>query len=204
MSPPLVFIDAETTGLRSPWLPGGRRAWEIAVIVRSPAKEGGHRDDEFSYMVADVDLRDADPFALRVGRFHDRFGTGRMVEERTLARRLYELIKPGTHIVGAVPDFDVQSLAEMFYRHGLPWVAHYHLIDVEALAIGYLRGRHAELATWIDPQSIETVMPGLPWKSADVSRACGVEPASDEERHTALGDARWALRLYDAITGGGA
>lgn len=42
---------------------------------------------------------------------------------------------------------------------------------------------------------------GLPWKSDDLSRACGVEPPTEDERHTALGDARWVMRLYDAITG---
>lgn len=41
-----------------------------------------------------------------------------------------------------------------------------------------------------------------PWRSDDLSRTCGVEPPSDDERHTALGDARWALRWYDAMTGG--
>lgn len=30
----------------------------------------------------------------------------------------------------------------------------------------------------------------------------GVQPPSEQDRHTALGDALWAQRLYDAITGG--
>jgi hypothetical protein len=35
-----------------------------------------------------------------------------------------------------------------------------------------------------------------------LSRACGVEPPTTE-RHTAMGDVRWAIALYDAISGGG-
>lgn len=41
-------------------------------------------------------------------------------------------------------------------------------------------------------------------RSDDLSRACGVEPPSEEERHTALGDARWVQRWYDHILGGAA
>ncbi|WP_418345243.1 hypothetical protein [Rhodococcus pyridinivorans] len=39
-------------------------------------------------------------------------------------------------------------------------------------------------------------------RSDDLSRACGVEPPTEEERHTALGDARWVKSWYDHIIGG--
>lgn len=42
-----------------------------------------------------------------------------------------------------------------------------------------------------------------PWKSEDLSRRVGVEPPGEDERHTALGDARWAERIYNAIMDGG-
>lgn len=41
-------------------------------------------------------------------------------------------------------------------------------------------------------------------RSDDLSRACGVEPPAEDERHTALGDARWVKRWYDHIVGGAA
>lgn len=41
-------------------------------------------------------------------------------------------------------------------------------------------------------------------RSDDLSRACGVEPPTEEERHTALGDARWVQRWYDHIIGSAA
>jgi hypothetical protein len=40
-----------------------------------------------------------------------------------------------------------------------------------------------------------------PWDSEVLSRAVGVDPNA-YERHTALGDARWARDIYDAVTGG--
>lgn len=40
-----------------------------------------------------------------------------------------------------------------------------------------------------------------PWNSNDMSRAVGVEP-DDFDRHTALGDARWAKAIYEAVMGG--
>ena len=43
--------------------------------------------------------------------------------------------------------------------------------------------------------------PALPWDSDEISRVVGVDP-DDFDRHTALGDARWARAIYDAITGG--
>jgi hypothetical protein len=57
---------------------------------------------------------------------------------------------------------------------------HYHLIDVEALIAGRL-----------------AIAP--PWKSDDLSRAIGVEPPSDQDRHTAIGDARWVKQMYEAV-----
>ena len=41
----------------------------------------------------------------------------------------------------------------------------------------------------------------LPWRSDDLSAALGVEAVSPEERHTAMGDALWAKRIYDRVVG---
>jgi hypothetical protein len=68
---------------------------------------------------------------------------------------------------------------------------HYHLIDVEALAVGYLAGRGS--ADLFHPSA-------LPWKSDDLSAALGIT-VRDEDRHTALGDAKWARAIYDAVMG---
>lgn len=207
MNAPLAFVDTETTGVHP-----GRRAWEIAIIRREP--DG--TETTLHVFVADVDLSEADPFGLKVGRFYERhpafartpevaaaIAHGRALglevpkdepclDEDDLAP-MVERMTRGAHLVGAVPNFDAEVFAAMLRRHRLTPAWHYHLIDVEALAVGYLAGRRPFDGS--DPVA-------LPWSSDALSRACGVEPAGDDERHTALGDAKWAMRLYDAIVGG--
>jgi hypothetical protein len=195
---PLCFLDTETTGVHP-----GRQVWEIAMIRRDDSGE-----TEASFFV-DVDLSAADPFGLSVGRFYERHPHGQYLSGRsntpggksitdeplTVIDAAHEVARMthGAHIVGIVPNFDTETLDPLLRAHGLIPAWHYHLIDVEAMAVGYLRGRGWEDIT----DAID-----VPWRSDDLSRACGVEPPSDDERHTALGDARWAQRWYDAITGG--
>ena len=205
---PLAFVDTETTGVHP-----GRRAWEVGIIRREP--DG--TEETLHAFVIDVDLTHADPFGLKVGRFYDRHpaynddadraliddpwrgqrflelpGGARILYEQDTAVRVERMTR-GAHLVGAVPNFDAETFADMLRRHHLTPAWHYHLIDVEALAVGWIHGSGRV------PNIEHQLGVTLPWKSDDLSRACGVEPASDDERHTALGDARWAQRLYDAI-----
>lgn len=192
----LAFVDTETTGLHP-----GRRAWDVAVIRR---EEDGS-EQTLSTFVGDVDLSNADLMGLQIGRFYERHPsfTGGRARDMYASDSTYgefwvaeqvERLTRGAHIVGCVPNFDTEVFADMLRRHQLAPSWHYHLIDVEALAVGYLCGLAAE-----NPGGGISGSVMLPWRSDDLSRACGVEPPSDEERHTALGDARWAMRLYDAI-----
>jgi hypothetical protein len=71
--------------------------------------------------------------------------------------------------------------ARLLHRNGVLHRWHYHLVDVEALAAGSLG---------IEP----------PWKSDDLAAALDITVAG-EDRHTALGDARWARAIYDAVMG---
>ncbi len=59
MSRPIVFLDTETTSLRP-----DREAWEVAIIRRD-----GEGFTEFECFVGDLDLLNADPKSLLVGRF---------------------------------------------------------------------------------------------------------------------------------------
>lgn len=215
MTAPLCFLDTETDGVHP-----GRKVWEVAAIRRDA--DGERPLNVF----VEIDLSTADPFGLRVGRFHERHPLGRhvagatdgllptpsndhlgwrsadapraprYVTERAAAYAVARWTH-GAHIVGAVPNFDTEVLAGLLRAHGLTPAWHYHLIDVEALAVGWVHGSGPAA-----PDSPAGTGVALPWKSDDLSRLCGVEPASDEERHTAMGDAEWAMRLYDAITGG--
>jgi hypothetical protein len=200
---PLVFVDTETDGVHP-----GRKVWEVAMVRRDASGESA------ASFYVEIDLSTADPFGLRVGRFYERHPLGlwlsgsgayedrpepddedtEYVSTREAAYWVARLTH-GAHLVGAVPNFDAETLNRLLRQQGLIPGWHYHLIDVEALAVGYL---HGQLTV---PTRLPISELTLPWDSDELSRACGVEPPGEEERHTALGDARWAMRLYDAITG---
>ena len=60
----------------------------------------------------------------------------------------------------------------------------------EALAVGYLAGSDENLRPNVRP----------PWKSDQLTEALGIV-VDDMDKHTALGDARWAKALYEAVMG---
>lgn len=184
-APPLVFIDVETTGLH----PDRARIWEIAMIVRGV--ESVDRDHRVVIDTCDLELQDADPAALTISGFYDRHpgvapdavGLG---EIESAAARMVALITAGATLVGVNPAFDADLLGRMLRRHGLAPGWHHHLIDMTAVARGWLSSAH------VDP-------PQLQASSYDLSRACGVTPPGPGEAHTALGDAEWVRRWYDHI-----
>ncbi len=181
----LAFLDTETTSLRP-----DRRAWEVGLILRRP----GEQDEEHHWFIdlEDLDLPNADLFSLRIGGFYDRHPdagpkqNGRSDYEATVAVEL-EVLTRGAHIIGGVPNFDTEVLDGMLRRHNRCPAWHYHLQDAETLIVGYLCGQGKPV-------------PDLPWNSEALSRSIGVDPPSEVERHTALGDARWAARIWDAVT----
>ena len=156
----ICFVDTETTSLQP-----GRRAWEIAVITRDP----GAADREWSVFVtaADLDLGNADPASLRVGRFHERHpeygAAGGQAVAEAVALAEAERLTRGAHLVGAVPGFDAEVLAARMRAHGICPAWHYHLQDFETLIAGYLRGAGQPV-------------PPLPWRSDELSRLAGAEP----------------------------
>ena len=77
--------------------------------------------------------------------------------------------------------------------HGFEPGWHYHLIDVENLAVGYLAGRGDNPA----PDAIGRHV-SLPWDSNALSLAVGVDP-DRFARHTAMGDVLWAKAIYDTV-----
>jgi|SRR5450755_2075604 len=198
----LVFIDTETTSLRH-----DRRAWEIGAIAR----RSGHEDVEHTWLIDadDLDLGNADVMSLRIGRFHERHPQARMddsafrsVQDEIDVMREVEAVTRGAHLVGAVVSFDADVLGQRMRANGICPSWHYHLIDVEALAAGYVAGKADGRDDW-RPQDVaaEKALVRPPWKSDALMQLIDVKPAGDEDRHTALGDARWAMRVYDAVMG---
>lgn len=179
----LVFLDTETTGLRP-----DRRVWDLALITRRP----GEADQEWQRFVGaeDLDLANADPFGLKVGKFYDRhpqmnatgedpfLAYGQMTTEAGAMWELEGMTRDAI-IVGAVVNFDTEVLDRRMRHHGLLPSWRYHLVDVETLAAGQL---------------------GLtpPWNFDGILERYGLS-YSPEDRHTALGDARMVRDLYDAV-----
>ena len=172
----IVFLDTETLGLdiTDP-------IWEVAAIRREPdgteTRHHWHVGGEFGQPFAPaLDF----PERFRAD-FDRRYGFGQAVEPRAyVARQLELLFHDRPHIVGAVPNFDTERIARQLGVDG--W--HYHLIDIENLAVGYLAGRG-------------TILPP-PWNSDDLSRAVGIDPGQFR-RHEAMADAEWARAIYDHI-----
>lgn len=220
MTVPIVAIDCETTGLHV-----DKQVWEVAMIRRD---ETGER--ELLMQVRDVDLSNADGYGLKVGGFYDRhaqyrrggrFGldpdAGRPLNikpESDVAKAVEEWTR-GAHLIGVNPAFDAGSLDPMLRRHGLLPAWSYHLVDVAVMALGFLNGtcegavieRRARMRNLEDlgvanlPPMPEIPDPRTPpWKSDELGRLLGVDAPADVDRHTALGDARWALAIYDRMT----
>lgn len=206
MTAPLCFVDIETTGLH----PDLHEPWEVAVIRRDflDGAYAAPTDRSFVWQVADVDLGEADLKALEIGGFYDRHRTWAPKSELSFLHPVQfesssmvatDLAKTlaGAHIVGVGIAFDADFLARMLRRLGKAPTWHYHLIDVPSMALGHLQA----LAQRTVPLEDVELDIDLPWRSDDLSRACGVDPPDPTWRHTALGDADWAKRWYDQITG---
>lgn len=187
----ICFLDTETTSLRH-----DRRAWDIGIIAREyfpgwmiGTEQKPYTDVEHQWFIDsdDLDLGNADLISLKIGKFYERHPEARVdrelqfsdVHEELDVLGQIEIITRGAYIVGAVPNFDTEVIGARMRAHGLCPSWHYHLIDVENLAAGQLR------------------MPP-PWSFDTVLETFGLV-YDETDRHTALGDARMAMRLYDTI-----
>jgi hypothetical protein len=179
----VVFLDTETTGLHR-----SRRPWEIALIRR-------HGDQQTRLHLCvdleDLDLATADPAGLAISGFHRRHPQARQrplrfprVYRAAQAAALVQEWTADATIVGVVPHFDTECLSEMLVRQGLSPHWRPNLVDLVPLAAAAVRD------LGLQPDS----------DHGDLSRQCGVKPPSGASRHTALGDARWAMRWYDRLT----
>jgi len=149
--------------------PSRHEVWDIGLIL-------GDTGEAIEWHLW-PDLSRADSNSLRLTDFYGRTATWTWDDPAHVAKR-FATLTSGKHLVGAVPSFDAAFLAPFLRAHGQAPAWHYHLVDVEALVAGYLR---------IEP----------PWDSDELAEAIGV-PRLDG-KHTAIGDARWAKAVYDAV-----
>jgi hypothetical protein len=203
----VCFIDTETTGLD----PDRHEIWEVAIIL----PDGGEWDWQLP-----VDLSRADPIALNIGGFHQRrwqsacrtdeqgFAKGNRTSLVDFASDFANMTR-GLHLAGAVVSFDSERLWKLLRKNGECPMWHYHIVDVEALAAGYISaksegegwdGTKGTIRVERPDHTVNNIDGRPPWKSNDLSLAVGVDPG-DFDRHTALGDARWAKAVYEAVMG---
>jgi hypothetical protein len=198
MNASLVFIDTETTGLAL-----ADDIWEFAAIRRDP---DGAETPLHLFIDHDRTKCAQLPESFRVDHY-DRYLDHRAVTRRDAAHQIADLFNSATgsgkpHVVGAVPNFDTERVAHLVAEARYANLWRYHLIDVENLAVGYLGSVHhrwrkdiAELNLGELPEHIAP-----PWDSDWLSNAVGVDP-EQFDRHTAMGDVRWAMAIYDAVMG---
>lgn len=185
---PLVFLDTETTGLGP-----DRRAWEIALVRREP--DGTEQALEF---FLPIDASRAEPGALNIGRYYQRHPHGLAATRITAPARFGAPCPPPAHvtpvtdaakrlsawtasatIVGANPAFDTYVLERMLRSQGFEPLWHYRTRDVEAMATGFIGDED---------------LGGL----AACAAALGVTVDKALE-HTAMGDVRVAMAIYDRV-----
>lgn len=165
------LVDVETVGLTA----GLHDVFEIAGILFDVAT--GETISEHWWWMP-VDLTQADPTALRLNGYYAREPADDEKTPRlTVARELAKLTA-GTILLGCNPGFDDLRLELFMREEGYAPAWHYRPFCIETAVAGHLH-----------------VKPG--WRTSDdLSKALGVEPT---ERHTALGDCRWAKAMYDVV-----
>lgn len=193
MPAPVAFVDCETTGLD----PDRHEIWEVGLIAPDGAEH---------VWILPIDESRADLIALNIGGYFDRphaptrpLGLPWFDIESHASRfaHQFQALTRGLHLAGAVVSFDADRLHRLLIAQKVIPAWHYHLIDVEALAVGYVAGNARTRTAF--PGAAAMVL-DLPWNSTALSITVGVDP-DQFERHTALGDARWAKAIYEAVMG---
>lgn len=198
----LCFLDTETLGidLDAP-------IWEIAAIRRDAVT--GEETDLYLQVQHDpggwlAKLEEDGPdFA---DDYRSRYRADVALSPAEAAKAVWEFTQRA-HIAGVVPSFDTTRIEhQLLAPAGLATTWHYHLIAVENLALGWMHGvaaraiDEARMRGEAPDQALMNRNRGGSHSSDGLSRALGVDPA-DYRRHTADGDVRWTMAMYDVITG---
>jgi len=199
MTAPLIFLDCETTGLEP-----DDDIWELAAIRREPSGDTGTWVYRVEHDLAKA-ARLPEPFR---GDHERRYNADHAITREELADLIGHVftVPDGTpydqrpHVIGAVPSFDTRHLERVLRGHGRPIPWHHHIQDAETLALGYVAAMAKE---YPDSRYANYLAEGVPpIHSDDLSSLIGVDPERFA-RHTALGDAQWAMAIWDHVMSGG-
>ncbi len=188
-NPPIVSLDTETLGLAV-----HHPIWELALIRREP--DGAQVEHQW-YVKHDPTKGDPDlPDSFRAD-YETRYQPEAAIDTVDLGVIMRHLLRPidGQQpiLIGSNPSFDAERIkTHLGYRVADMW--HYRVIDVATLTAGWIKGRDAATNA-VSSDALLTP----PWMSDDLAASIGIKPG--EGRHTALGDARWALAIWDRVMG---
>lgn len=154
-----VYLDTETTGLN----PLRHQVWEMAWALD---------DGPVNSAVVPHTLDNADPRALEINRYHERWDRANL---RDIEQPLRAAIQ-GQTLVAANPAFDAAFLQSRWGCWGnAPWK--YRMLDIEAYAAGVLG--------WDKPYGLATIAEEL-----------GIEPGD----HTAEQDVRCLRECHKRLS----
>lgn len=161
----LLFLDTETVHID----PFAGSVWEVAWATLDQS------------LVTSVyvmpSLMRADPTALEVGRFFDRFHRDSATPGVEVEKMLVEALNGRPALAGSAPWFDAAHLVANWPDLAGRW--HHHHVDVPTLLCG----------AGSDPEP--------PWRLSQAAELAGID-LDNYARHTAAGDVRLTRDLYRA------
>lgn len=167
----LIFFDTETTGTDPQW----HSAWELAALRREP--DGSVSEFYAQLRLSEDQIRRADPKALEVGGFHERYRAADARDPDEVIAEFCEFAA-GAVLAALNVSFDIAFLRPALTRAGVAPSWHYSPLELKSFAAGAL---------------------GLapPWRSDEIAPALGIDP-SNYARHSALADCWYSAAIYDA------
>lgn len=130
----------------------------------------------------------------------------------------------GAVFVAGNPAFDSAFIQAFLRRHGEAGTWDYHLQDMGSMVRGWMAGKRdgwtsarQSFAEWhehevrggrcvaaeraMSPDHTPFAVSDGPVRLDQVAGILGIDPIPGQERHTALGDARFLVRCWDAMGG---
>lgn len=191
----IVFLDLETTGLD----PDRHTITEIGLILPIyPLKLG------YWVCLTDEEISVADTCALQVNHYQHRtlnrpgsLGLINHSNRGPAARRIAYLTDKSI-LAGCNVKFDQVFLEKWLRRHGACPTWDYHVLDVPTYVAGVLNERRRVLLAQ-HKRGVKAPYDELkpPYTTKHICEALGLE--MPEEAHTALGDARLAKQMWEAV-----